>query len=195
MKFIPLATISLFLTACSSIPTTNYKDNSQLETPPGYSVTKTEPGKPLEKQQEKKGLGDLVTMDSNAAQATLIINKTFNRAWFLVAKALKLNDLKITDRNRHKGFFFVDYDPDTATGDATDFFTFHIFKDEYEESNYKLMLVEKDKKINVSSMIKPPKSDSSLFEDEEDREQPKDGSSLLIKILFETIRDDLPGDL
>ena len=193
--------IMLFCTACSDIPKTNYKDNSYLEAPPGYKVKKaatttpttTPTSTPKAKVQDPKGLGDLVALEEISGQDALIIDKKFDRAWIVVEKALGLNKIEITDRNRDAGLYHVDYDPDIISGYYPKFIQF-LANDRYEESSYKVELVEKDTKIHVTANIKPPEIDSSLYEDEEDREEPKDGSSKLIKMLFKTIQDDLSGD-
>ena len=134
------------------------------------------------------------SITDDAEQVTLVIDKKFDREWIGDDKALVLNGLEITDRKRDEGIFHVDYDPDKASGDYAAVTSFFLFSDEYEKSSYKLKLVEKDNKIEVTANIKAPVIDSSLYEDEEDREQPKDASSKLIETLFKTIRDDLPDE-
>lgn len=186
------------LTACSFIQKTNYRDTG-LEVPPGYHIRAAELKAATvaapEKIEQKKGLGDQVSLSGAENQAILTLDKNFDRAWIIVVKALKLADLKITDRNRDEGTYHVNYDPDTAaSNNITEQFIFTLFNDQFEENSYLLTLLEEDQKVTISAQLRPPIIDPELYQDEEDREPPIDASSQLINYLYTTIRDDLPDN-
>lgn len=190
MKTTTIIYLALFLLACSGIPKNNYKDTRNLEFPPTLKANKNKAPK-LPHQDQKKGLGDLVSWATNTERPVLLLNKTFPRAWIIVAKALATNNIDIIDQNRNEGVYFVNYD---TTGYTSKFLDFFLFRGQHKKIHYKLTLLAKDAKIEIVATAEAPESSNILFANEDELEEFEVTATTLIKTLFKTMRDDLLND-
>lgn len=100
----------------------------------------------------------LLTRDGNG-YPVLVIQQEFNRAWIAVAEALAKTDLKIDDRNRSLGIFYVIY------GET----------DEGEEAQYQIKLNRAENGIQVAVQI------------DDEQIAPKDVSELMIGKIKENL--------
>ena len=190
---------SLFLiflllpSACSNVQPVKYKDTSALEQPPGFNKirTSTDEAK-VEENTADTGLGDQVTLDEEQDAPVIEIKKSFARSWIIVGKALELNKIEIKDRNRDEGAYYVNFDPDEFAESGSGLMSFLFFKDYYYQGVYRISVVVDDSKTAVTAAMNVPGSDNFDDADDEDSFEPLDGSPVLIKLLFDSIRDNLP---
>ncbi|MCK5872531.1 MAG: outer membrane protein assembly factor BamC [Methylococcales bacterium] len=179
----------LWLTACNS--PSKYQDNHQLEHPPTLAIIgQDDEEPPLTEKKPKTGLKNTVNLlDANH----LTLQQSFDKAWDTLATALALNNLKISDRNRETGEYFVEYDPDNFHH-KSDNFSFFSFKNDYEYATYKLTLKQKSNLIVISAEKTAQKS-VDLLDDGDDisfEDKNKDGKKNLIRQLYSTLKNDLP---
>lgn len=182
----------LLMSACSSgDKNTRYKDTTRLEKPPVIKVaSKPKTQGSDSKKISEKGLGRVVSLDKNS----LHIAKTFDRSWEIVGRALRFNNIKVKDKNRALGVFYVIYDPDNqASDDSTllDQMTFFLFKDEYEEMDYKLALVAEESGTNITADAVEKDINDLLDDGGEPMEGMVDNGSMLLNALYKTIKNDL----
>lgn len=167
-----------------------YRDTTGLETPPRLAITTDDSatlGAASPQQEAKKSLADSVFVDDAEKPSVLKIKKLFDRAWDIVGQALAQKKIEITDKNRDAGVYFVKYDPSADSGTAVfGNVKIFIFEEEYREAPYKLSIVWRDTETEVrAEMLPQPES-----EERDDDEEFADGSSKLLKALYETIRDE-----
>lgn len=200
-KYWVLFLIPLLLNACSNTSNPKYKDNSKLEMPPvivNEDKAKAQMMQKDEPKEDKKGLGKVVSLSGPSEQPIIKIKKMFDRSWNIVEQGLNMNEIKITDKNRDKGVFYLKFDPDNHQADkdsgAFDNLTFFLFQDDYDETAYELKVIWRDSDTEVS--VKPiNQEESSLLDDTDDEfESSVDSGAKLIQVLFKTIKDDLPID-
>ncbi len=190
--------ISLTIVCCSTSKNPRYKDTSHLETPPRMEII--ESAKQVDEEKDGKtesGLGNIVSLAGLTEKPIIKIKKNFDRSWLIVEKAIQLNELEITDKNRGLGVYYVKFDPDDqSSGDSSiiDSMTFFIFANDYEEATYKLTLNWRDSATEVRAEVVDGDSSHLLDDDEdiEDFEGSVDAGGKLLNTLFKTIRDDLP---
>jgi hypothetical protein len=187
--FAKILLLSLGLAACGTSGDSRYRDTAMLERPPAIAVH-NQKGQDLEidnsaipKKRDEPGLGADVYM-SDAAPLQLRIKQPFDNAWNTLGLALKQSDIKITDRERDKGLYYVVYRPDNS-----------FFSNKYNEAIY-LLLVEKDgaeTKITAAlgSAAEQSSSRNRGLVNDNSQDQPADGAEKLLQSLYETIRDDL----
>ncbi|MGR9053731.1 MAG: outer membrane protein assembly factor BamC [Gammaproteobacteria bacterium] len=192
------------LSASCSGEGNRYRSIENLERPPelsiadetGRSGTASATGTTTE--SIKKGLDDQVRLDEASGVATMIINRPFEQAWFVLGVLLNQLKIETTDRNRDEGYFYVTYDPDTdyaKTPEILDAFK-ALFKDDlYAERTYALRLAESNGVTEVTASVAPPSANKDKKKDaDEEPPEPdaaKDGPERLIRLLFKTLRDGL----
>lgn len=200
-KYWVLFLIPLLLNACSKASNPKYKDTSKLEMPPAVinvEKAKVQMAKKEELKDDKKGLGKVVSLSGPSEQPVIKIKKMFDRSWNIVEQGLSMNEIKITDKNRDKGVFYLKFDPDNHQEDKDsgvfDSLTSFLFQDDYDEAAYELKVIwrDSDTEVSVKSINQ---EDSGLLDDTDDEfEASVDPGAKLIKVLFKTMRDDLPID-
>ncbi|MCK5728110.1 MAG: outer membrane protein assembly factor BamC [Methylococcales bacterium] len=189
VKIIAIISCFLWINGCNS--PSKYQDNHQLEQPPTLAIMeRAGEGPPLTEKKPKIGLKNTVNLlDANH----LTLQQPFDKAWNTLATALALNKIKISDRNRETGEYFVEYDPDDAH-DESDNFSFFSFKDDYEQAIYKLTLKQESNLIVIRAEKTAQKS-IDLLDDGDDisfEDKNKDGKDKLIRQLYSTLKNDLP---
>ena len=182
--------------ACSPRPA--IKENIALESPPILDIVDTPADPALQTKVDKDvGLGEVVQL-INAKQ--ILLKQPFEQAWNTVATVLQFNKIEVTDRNREKGEYFINFDPDNVhrkEGDTLDDVAFFLFKDEYPEVPYKLILTKEPQAVKIS-VKKRNYVEMDLLDDGEeltfDDEVKNDGIDKLIRYLYATLKNDLPVD-
>ena len=164
------------LAACSSTETSSrYHDISELERPPtlpsdpsyrpdsAYSLDDSR----IERRQT--GLASRVyLLEGNPLQ--LRIKQPIEKAWYTVAEAIKQNSLKISDYDRSKKVYFINYGESGGI--------FGLFAN--EPTNYLLALKEHGKETVVIATLTGEKDSSA-----------DDESEKLLRQLYDTIHDEL----
>ncbi len=105
----------------------------------------------------------------------LILKTREERAWDMLATALKITDIEILDKNQQDGRFQVRYDPDTAGKDLSLIRT--LLNNHYAEAEYLITLHQETGGIRVSAALAKP----------EEMESDEDGSAELLRLLHKTI--------
>lgn len=188
----------LLVSSCAEVKSTKYKDTSALEVPPAMDIVE----KPVAQVKaseaiENKGLGDVVSVADSDNKQVIKIKKIFDRSWSIVEQALKLSEIQITDKNREEGLFYVKFNPSQQRSNKAglmDSVSSFLFSDGYEEESYKLTVVWRVSDTEVSAELVETEQDDPLDDEKGDFDGPVDSSAKLIKLLFKTIRDDLPID-
>ncbi len=187
--------VPLLINGCSSSENVRYKDLSYLEKPPVIIIAETAKKAVIKDKEtvEKTGLGKVVSLAGPADLPILKIKKIFDRAWDIVEQGLKLAEIEITDKNRDKGVFYLKFDPNQQ--DSKDLsllgnIDLFLFKNEYAEATYKLTVEWRDSDTEVNIELLAENADNLL--DDNEIEDSIDSGAKLIKVLYKTIRDDLP---
>lgn len=186
--------VCLLVSACSSgDKNARYQDMARLETPPVIIDTSRRKIQSNEVEDiTAKGLGDVVSLGKD--KMSLTVTKSFGPSWEIVKQALRVSNIKVKDKNRTLGVFYVIYDPDDLESDdasVMDRMTFFLFKDEYEEMDYMLTLVEASSETKIS-VKQVDKDINDLLDDGEGYiEGTVDSGSKLITALYKTIKNDL----
>jgi len=195
-SYLSLLLIALLATACSDVKNTRYTDTTELETPPVMKIVER-PKSQLKEKEKNTGLGDVVSLSHSAKQPVIKIKKIFERSWNIVEQGLSLSKIEVTDKNRDKGVFFLKFDPDQQASKEPgllDSMTFFLFEDDYyEEAAYKLTVIWRESDTEVSVELINQENDDFLV-DEGDFDSSVDSGAKLIKLLYKTIREDLPID-
>lgn len=183
----------LFSAACSQ--NKNYHDNSALEKPPELEIIPVVTA-PVVDNNVDTGLGEAV----KRIDAThLSLKQPYEQAWNTMETVLEFSRIKITDRNREKGEYFINYDPDNARrkeSDLLDDVGFFLFKDEYAEAPYKVTITKNEQSVEITAE-KLNDFQMDLLDDGEEMkfdDKADDGSSKLIRYLYGTLKNDLPLD-
>jgi uncharacterized lipoprotein len=126
MPILKCLLLSLLLVACSAGKDPRYVDTSVLESPPKLTTEQTklqdisvEPAQKLH-----KGLRDKVTWLSEPP--TIVLKQAPAEAWQTLEHALRQNLIKITDRERDKGRYYVLYKADSFFNRKRDPLTYNL---------------------------------------------------------------------
>ncbi len=184
--------LSLGLISCGTSEDSRYRDTTLLERPPALSVNKqagqqgTTDSSSIPKKREEPGLGSDVYM-TTTTPPQLKIKQPFDKAWNTLNQALKLSDIKITDRERNKGHLYVSYDSRNMFEKATAF-----LRDGPKEINYLLLVKEEGTETTISGTMTNTSDQSGSYSNQDGNyDKPVDTSQELLETLYKTIRDDL----
>lgn len=199
-RFLISLLIYVLIISCADINHTKYKDTSDLEVPPNMEISERSEAKVSENDEiEKNDLANIVSYVDTEEKPVIKIKKLFFRSWNIVERALKLNKIKVKDKNRDLGIFYVLFDPDSQNSGISgviDSITFPLFGDEHEEAAYKLTVRWHDSDTEVRAELYD-KGSSKLLDDDEnndDFEGSVDEGTKLLEVLYKTIREDLPNN-
>ena len=185
------------LVSCSTSGN-KYRNTENLERPPAIeiNVSETPERAPVDSvatsEAIKKGLDDQVHLDVSPGASTLVINKPFEQAWFILGVLLKQLDIEITDRNRDQGYFYVRYDPDIDYSKKRGFWDgiqSMFSEDSYAERIYALKLLESFGETEVTAGIAPESEDKPEAAVVVEEDDAKEGSDSLITLLYRTLRE------
>ena len=119
--FFILPAFSCLLTSCS-VKDSRYKSTEMLERPPRLVLNSTVESEQVAddsvvpKKKHRKGLKEEVALEMKAQPPMIKIKQPFAEAWNTVELALKQREIKITDQERDKGWYYVDYNPPSLLG-------------------------------------------------------------------------------
>ena len=163
--------------------------------------TSSEDNSVIRKKSDKTGLGDkvyLVEQESSkqpnddiwgAAPSELIIKQTYDEAWNSLGLALKQSGIEITDHNRSEGLYYVSYDADPSLFSSKNSNNaIYVLTVKHEGAETKITsalgnATEQNSAGNRGKRKATPKDNSVS--------QPSSGPEDLLKLLYETLRDDL----
>jgi outer membrane protein assembly factor BamC len=114
----------------------------------------------------------------------LLIDKNFEIAWFMVAKALLHKAIEVNDRDRSQGVFFVHYDPEKyeiRDGSLWDEVAFFFGARDSNELPYRVRVLESGERTEVA------------VTDDSDAPVTQGPGLSLLKLLFESIKTDAEG--
>ncbi|AMK77154.1 MULTISPECIES: outer membrane protein assembly factor BamC [Methylomonas] len=166
----------LLLTACADAPD-KYRDTHHLELPPILPIehTNPQPAVAVDDLKPKSALANLVAFTDDAGKPLLTLKTRPDRAWEMVATALKLSDIEVLDRNQEEHFFRVRYDPDTSGKDTG--LLRSLFNNNYDEAEYNIKLKDETAGVTVNASLN--KADNL--------ESDADGSAELVRLLHKVI--------
>jgi hypothetical protein len=180
-----------FLVSCSA-EDSRYRDTQILERPPAVAVDK-KAGEPLAiddsvipRKKYKAGLGSDVYMTESTPEK-LKIKQPIDDAWYTLDLALKQSEIKITDHERDKGFYYVSYNPGTFFG---------FLEKKHDERNgaiYLLTVKEDGAETEVTATIANATEQNSADENGAQRASVESAEDLLQQ-LYKTLRNDLKED-
>lgn len=180
MKFTNLAygLPALLLVACADT-SDRYRDVRQLELPPELPIehTHTQPAIVADEMVSRSSspLAGMMAFRDDGSKPVLTLKTRPERAWDMVAVALKLGDIEVLDKNREANRFQVRFDPDTAGKEES---VLDIFaSDDYEEAEYTIILKEDIQGVAVNAALSKPEQSDSV----------KDASPELLRFLHKTI--------
>lgn len=179
------------LVSCSTAEDSRYRDTELLERPPTVAVDK-KAGESLQvddsvipRKKYKSGLGDDVYL-TESTPAKLKIKQPIDDAWYTLDLALKQSEIKITDHERDKGYYYVSYNPGA-------FFEEMFFKrqrDERNEAIYLLTVKEDGTETEITATVANATEQSSAGKNGAHGAS-AEGAEDLVQQLYKTLRDDL----
>ena len=196
MRRVILSFIFTSVMACGLSQKSRHSDTSNLERPPwsgethagGERASKEQIDNVATKEDSDKGLySDVYLVEDHDKE--IRIKRNFEESWDLMYQAFRLNQIKTVRKNRKQGIYEVAY---KSRGFLDDFGLFGSSR----SATYQVKLEGQSNETKVSV--------SQVDEDDGDLSRLKDGapdysydsSSKLIKLLYETLRKEVPvGEL
>ncbi|NOU22609.1 MAG: hypothetical protein HOO93_12660 [Methyloglobulus sp.] len=179
-----------FIFACSTTQESRHQDFTNLEKPPGAAkLNQTEDPNQYDKSKESetdssKGLNsDVYRLEERPKE--IIIKRNIDQSWVALDQAIRLNELKIIEKNRKHYRYKLSY----KTGGLLDGFS--LFGST-KASTYLLTLDSKDDKTRIIASKVEDEGDidpSRLMDGAPDYSY--DSSSKLADLIFETLRKDV----
>lgn len=169
----------LLLAACGETPE-RYRDIHHLELPPELPIEHTHQQAVVDADDLKpkvSALAGLIVFEENAGKPILTLKTRRERAWEMVATALRIDDINVIDKNRDLLLFQVRYDPD-IDGKKVGFVS-SLFNNDYPEAEYTIKLKEDIAGVLVE--VAPNQSN--------ELDSSEDGSAELVRLLHQTIND------
>lgn len=181
---------SLLLVACSSSDSSRYRDNADLERPPELPINKQAAEQIAANQIEApkrrygKGLKSDVYRD-NVVPSELKIKRSFDESWSLLHQAIQHNEIKVTDQDRSKGFYYVAYNGASFFNKATSF-----FDNERNQPTYLLKVDSQGDETRVVANLAVKEEQSTTAGSKNGRDtNSEDKSEQLIELLYDTLHD------
>lgn len=175
---------SLLLLACGET-SERYRDLHHLELPPELPIEHTHRQAAVSaddlkpKSSSAAILAGLMSFEEVGGKPILTLKTRSERAWEMVATALKLTNIQVLDKNRDQLAFQVRYDPDIDGKDVG--IIGSLFNNDYPEGDYAITLKNEGGGIRVAAA---PNQSAKLDNEE-------DGSSELIRLLHKTIDEQI----
>lgn len=177
LKNLVYALPALLLIGCADT-SDRYRDIHQLELPPELPIehTHAQPAVAADDLKPKVSpLSGIVDFQDDDIKPILTLKTRPDRAWDMVAVALKISNIEVLDKNREENRFQVRYDPDTAGKEES---LLDIFSsDNYAEAEYTITLKEDISGISVNTALGKP----------DQLEFGKDASAELVRFLHKVI--------
>jgi uncharacterized lipoprotein len=138
----------------------------------------------------EKGLGDVVKLTDDSH---LLLILSFDEAWKQVKNALPLASMEISDRNREKGQYYVEFDLDNAdlkNGEKPGLLSSLFNEDNYPKARY--LLTFTDSSAGTAVKAEFLEFTSSQADDQTDTFPADKGVSIMLKKLYSALHDDVP---
>lgn len=135
-------------------------------------------------EPEKPVYIELVKFSGGATR--IRVEESFGRIWRLVGKAISRNSIEILERNQADRTYAIKYDADfekVEDGSLWDEVVFIFGADPAKEKTYKIKVVENGALIEI------------IILDDKDKPLSKDAGLVLLKLLYQSIKQDLNGDI
>jgi uncharacterized lipoprotein len=180
------------LSACASTDS-RYKDNGNLERPPAVATDKQSPEqleaseRAAPKRRHGKGLkSDVYKVEGSPLE--LKIKRPYDEAWILLHHAIQHNELKVTDQDRSRGFYYVAYNGSGFFSNATS-----LFDNDKNQTIYLLKVVGSgdETSVVVSLASKDEQTNSASTKNNNTTE---DASAKLVDLLYDTLHDDVKDE-
>lgn len=174
---------TVLLLACGETPE-RYRDLHHLEMPPELTIEHTHHQAAVGADDLKSGsntsrsssiLAGLMAFEEVGGKPQLTLKTRPERAWEMIATALRISNVNVLDKNREQLVFQVRYDPDVDGKDIS--FVRSLLNNAYPEADYSITLKEESAGMQIN--VKPNQS-SPL-------EASEDGSDELVRMLHTTI--------
>lgn len=133
---------ALLVIACTETPE-RYRNLQNLELPPDLPITHSRSQSVVavdDMKPKASPLAGLVSFEDDGRNPRLMLTTKLNRAWDMIAIALKLGYIEVLDKNPREKRFQVRFDPDTAGKEES--FLDIFSADTYPEANYDIRLTE-----------------------------------------------------
>lgn len=188
--------VSLCLVSCGTVEDPHYRDTSKLELPPNLQPgresiqqkTSDEEGV-IRDNDGRKGLGSLVSM-SALGPPVLKLEQPFDVAWNTLASAFRQSRLEIRDRDRDKGLYYVEFDPDDYVPEDASVLDRmgNFLADDYSKAVYVLTVTREDGETAITAAKAGSAEQGGLVEAMDEKEKP-DGAERLLLFLYQALRD------
>ncbi len=188
--------VSLCLVSCGTVEDPHYRDASRLELPPNLQPgresiqqkTSDEEGV-IRDNDGRKGLGSLVSMNT-AEPPALKLEQPFDVAWNTLASAFRQSQLEIRDRDRDKGLYYVEFDPDDYVPEDASVWgrMGNLLADDYSKAVYVLTVTREDGETAVTAAKAGSAEQGGLAGAMDEKEKP-DGAERLLLFLYRKLRD------
>lgn len=196
----------LLLVACAPVER-QYSENELLERPPEMVIDRQAVGQETavasdtvansETVKTSKGLGSDVSINSDSP-LQLKLNRSFDVAWHDLELALKQVEIEITDRDREKGLYYVNYDADDYRPEDSGFLdkSTAFFKNDYSQLVYVLTVEELAGETRVTAAIanEAEQVNHNLLNDKDSTANLTLASDRLLLTLYKNLRDKLVED-
>jgi uncharacterized lipoprotein len=181
---------ALCLVACAS-DNSRYHDNANLERPPEVPINKqaaeqtTANELEAPKRRHGKGLKSDVYMVEGSS-AALQIKRGFDESWSLLHQAIQHHELKITDQDRSKGFYYIAYHGGGLLSGATS-----LFGDSSNLPTYLLKVEPQGEETRVTASLanKNEQVESGNLKAGASNNSSEDKSEKLLELLYDTLHD------
>ncbi len=168
---------ALLLIACGETPE-RYRDTHHLEMPPELPIEHTQQQAAVAADDLKpkvSALAGLMAFEEVAGKPILTLKTRPERAWEMVATALRITNINVLDKNREQSVFQVRYDPDVDGKDVG--FISSLLGNDYPEAEYSIRLKEVSTGIAVNVALNQAEA----------LDGNDDGSAELLRLLHKTI--------
>ncbi len=179
--------LALLLVSCGADKDSRYRDMSELERPPTLSSSGSaqqsaesyaHDDSRIEKMSGKKGLDDTVYL-TDTIPPQIKIKQPLDKAWNTVERGLKQSNIKITDRERNKAQYHVNYTPSSLFG----------FLQTESTTVYLLTLKQEGNETTVSAGLAPEQN--SVTSNNDGYNEGGNDPEKLLQVLFDTLHNDL----
>jgi uncharacterized lipoprotein len=170
---------ALLLAGCSG-STERYRDTHHLEIPPTLPIEHTQSQAAVGADDMKPSsspLAGLIAFEEAAGKPVLTLKTRMERAWEMVATALKISDIEVLDKNRDLNVFQVRFDADNEGQDVG--LIRSLLTNRYPEAEYTVTLKDESAGVVVNAALT---NADSVAADE-------DGSPELVRLLHKVIND------
>jgi uncharacterized lipoprotein len=128
---------------------------------------------------------------SAAEPPVLKLEQPFDVAWNTLASAFRQSRLEIRDKDRDKGLYYVEFDPDDYVPEDASVLDRmgNFLADDYSKAVYVLTVTREDGETAVTA-AKAGSAEQGGLKGAVDEEEKPDGAERLLSFLYQVLRDD-----